>query len=81
MGSGSMTPTVEAYAQSYVNILNGSANGWGQHCCPTTGRISHEVYRIGRVRYGEVEFDTAVVNIFKENRHDLRRHRSPQDAG
>ena len=57
-------PTVEEYARAYVDILNGPANGWGQHRCPTTGMDSHHVHRIGRNRYEPKIFDEAVDAVF-----------------
>ena len=57
-------PTVEEYAQEYVDTLNGPANGWGQHICKRTGYVSHVVHRIGMRNYGEKEFNDAIDAVF-----------------
>ena len=71
-----MAETVEEFARHYVSVLNGPANGWGQHIDPKTGGQSHFTHITGTTRYGEKEFNSAVDAAFKEARDDLRRHRS-----
>jgi len=59
--------TVEEYSQSYVDVLNGPADGWGQHRCPDTWRTSTEIHMIGRTRYGEEAFNAACTAIFRRD--------------
>ena len=56
----------ESDARAYVTILNGPANGWGQHVCPVTGRQSHHVLRAGMNAHGEADFNAAVAAAFAE---------------
>lgn len=56
--------TIQSDAREYVDILNGPANGWGQHVCPKTGLQSHAFLRRGYTRHGQAEFDAAVAAIF-----------------
>jgi hypothetical protein len=58
---------IEEDASAYVAILNGPANGLGQHVCPKTGRQSHVVLHARSAEHGAEAFNAAVLAAFKKS--------------
>jgi len=61
---------VEQMAREYVELLNGPADGLGQHCHPVYG-ASH--FMLGRMRrdFGHAAADAAVDAAFAERRRKI----------
>lgn len=53
-------------ARHYVAVVNGPANGWGQHLCPKTGVQSHVLRYNMTKKWGGDECDAAIDLAFKE---------------
>jgi hypothetical protein len=50
---------LEQDARAYWAVLNGPADGWGQHCHPYYG-ASHNMLRALRLKHGQEAFDEAL---------------------
>jgi hypothetical protein len=50
---------IDQDARAYWAVLNGPADGWGQHCHPRYG-ASHNMLRLMRQKHGEAAFDAAL---------------------
>ena len=53
-------------ARHYVAVVNGPANGWGQHLCPKTGVQSHVLLHRITQKWGTTEGNAAVDLAFQE---------------
>ena len=60
-----MTDSAKKAAHTYVDVLNSTPNGWGQHVCPENCMNSHTLYMQGYKAYGQA-FNDEINLIFQE---------------